>query len=84
VAAGHPEPHVHLAFFAEEVPDLGDLSRFAPDTAVVIGREVHLCLPGGMGRSKLAAALDRSLAPGGTTRNWRTVTALVDMAVALG
>lgn len=84
VAAGRREPDVHLTFFADEVPDLGDLSRFAPDTAVAVGRELHLFLPAGMGRSKLAAALDRSLAPGGTSRNWRTVTALAEMAQALG
>jgi uncharacterized protein (DUF1697 family) len=80
VARGEDSAKVHLTFYATLAPDPGDLGRFAPDTAVPIGREMHLFLPGGMGRSKLAASLDRSVAPGGTTRNWRTVTTLLEMA----
>jgi uncharacterized protein (DUF1697 family) len=45
------------------------------------GAEVYAWCPGGIGRSKLMAALgDPKLTPGGTARNWRTVTALAEMA----
>ena len=50
---------------------------------MAIGRELHLSMPNGLGRSKLAAALDRSIAPGGTSRNWRTFTTLLEMATEL-
>jgi uncharacterized protein (DUF1697 family) len=48
----------------------------------VVGREVYLHLPAGIGRSKLAADLARRGGPEGTTRNWRTVTTLVELAAA--
>lgn len=55
--------------------DLGD------ERLEVAGREVHAWCPGGVGRSALMAALDKAKAtPGGTARNWRTVTALAQMA----
>jgi uncharacterized protein (DUF1697 family) len=80
VARGEDPGNVHLTFFPGAAPDPGDLSDYAPDTAVALGGELHLFLPNGLGRSKLAADLDRRLAPGGTTRNWRTVTTLIAMA----
>ena len=44
------------------------------------GREVYLYLPDGIGRSKLAQALGKGgAAADGTTRNWRTVTKLVEL-----
>jgi uncharacterized protein (DUF1697 family) len=47
----------------------------------VVGRELYLCLPDGLGRSKLAAAANRHKAlAGATARNWRTVQALIDLA----
>jgi uncharacterized protein (DUF1697 family) len=80
VAGGEDPGSVHITFFPGVAPDPGDLSAYAPDTAVPVGGELHLFLPNGLGRSKLAADLDRKLAPGGTTRNWRTVTSLIEMA----
>jgi uncharacterized protein (DUF1697 family) len=84
VSRGEDTASVHVAFFAEDAEDPGDLSRFAPEEAVAIGREVHLFLPGGMGRSKLAASFGRSGAAVGTARNWRTVTTLLEMASGAG
>jgi uncharacterized protein (DUF1697 family) len=84
VARGEDTTGVHLTFFGGGAPDPGDLSSYAPDTAVAVGGEMHLFLPNGLGRSKLAADLDRKLAPGGTTRNWRTLTALIEMATSTG
>ncbi len=62
-----------------------DVDRFAPERVVAVGRELHLHLPGGIGRSPLATALARS-GPEveATTRNWRTVTTLADMAADRG
>ena len=84
VARGEDLGTVHLTFFPGAAPDPGDLSAYAPDTAVALGGELHLFLPNGLGRSRLAADLDRKLAPGGTTRNWRTVNALIELATEPG
>ncbi|HSO96434.1 MAG TPA: DUF1697 domain-containing protein [Acidimicrobiia bacterium] len=52
-----------------------------PDEAVVRGREVHLHCPGGYGRTKLNNAfIERQLATKATTRNWNTLTKLLDLA----
>jgi uncharacterized protein (DUF1697 family) len=76
--------HVHVTFLVEgataPTPSI-DEEAFAPERYAVDGRQVYLYLPNGMGRSKLAVALSRGKAgAAGTTRNWRTVTALRDMA----
>lgn len=50
------------------------------DEASVVGRTVYLRTPDGLGRSELAAQLNKKGAPGsgsGTTRNWATVTTLL-------
>jgi uncharacterized protein (DUF1697 family) len=51
------------------------------DAATVAGRVVYLHTPDGLGRSKLAEFLSRTgtpgLRPGGTARNWATVTQLL-------
>jgi uncharacterized protein (DUF1697 family) len=52
---------------------------FTPEEFATSKREVYLSLPKGMGRSKLAVAMEKALQGSGTTRNWRTVTALLDM-----
>jgi uncharacterized protein (DUF1697 family) len=57
-----------------------DLPSYAPEAAAAVGREVHLLLPGGVGRSPLAADLARQKGPVGTMRSWRTVTKLLAMA----
>jgi uncharacterized protein (DUF1697 family) len=60
---------------AIEAMDFGD------ERAAVDGGEVYAWCPGGIGRSALMAALgDPKLTPGGTARNWRTVTRLAEMA----
>jgi len=91
VVAGNPyqelatDPkQLHVAFLvegAEPVPLDGlELDRFAPEELTVVGREVYLYLPGGIGRSALAEALTRPRSTDATVRNWRTVTKLVDLA----
>ena len=75
---------LHVTFLDTEAQQaLGDLDveAFAPECVVAVGRELHLHLPGGIGRSPLAAALSRSgHGTEATTRNWRTVTKLAAMA----
>ena len=72
---------LHIVFLAAtpaaEAAKAFDASRFAPEEYPVIGREVFLHLPNGIGRAKLPPALP--LIRGGTARNWRTVQTLAEM-----
>jgi uncharacterized protein (DUF1697 family) len=52
----------------------------APDEARVIGAELYLRFPNGLGRSKTPGRVDRALKVAGTNRNWRTVAKLVELA----
>lgn len=57
-------------------PDLA-----APDEFRLRGRELYLHYPNGYGRSKLTNAyFEKQLGVAATTRNWRTVTALAELA----
>ena len=94
VVAGNPfagraaeVTHLHVTFLAA-APAAGrvrDLRarEFAPEELAVHGREVYLHCPNGYGRTKLNNAfLEKQLGVAGTTRNWRTVTTLADLAKA--
>jgi uncharacterized protein (DUF1697 family) len=77
---------VHVSFLADvpspqKVRELDELSgQFGDDRFEVIGSHVYLHCPGGYGETKLHNSfLERRLATTGTTRNWRTVTALGEM-----
>jgi uncharacterized protein (DUF1697 family) len=49
----------------------------------VLNREVYLYCPDGYGRSKLTnTTIEKKLSVVATTRNWRTVNALLEMAKA--
>lgn len=71
---------VHVSFLAEPPPPrwLAPLDRasFLPEEARVVGRQLYLHLPGGIGRSKLAVAVTRLGGPTATVRNWRTAETL--------
>jgi len=57
--------------------------RFVPDRAVVAGADVYLCLAGRYSDTVLQnGRIERSLGQVATTRNWRTVAALADLAGA--
>jgi uncharacterized protein (DUF1697 family) len=76
---------VVVAFLGEavEVGDLGlgDLSAYLPDELAIVGREIYVSVPNGQGRSKLMRELTEKRAPTMlTVRNWRTVTALAELA----
>jgi uncharacterized protein (DUF1697 family) len=60
--------------------DTFDLDAYHPESAFISGRELYLYLPGGMGASKLAVALTRRPSTPGTTRNWRTMTKLMELS----
>lgn len=81
---GMPEKELHVHFLAglptaEAVKSL-DPNRSAPDAFRVIGREVYLHMPNGMGRTRLTSTyLDSRLATVGTARNWATVQKLLEI-----
>jgi uncharacterized protein (DUF1697 family) len=92
VVAGNPfadadTGHLHVTFLADgpvpaRVAEV-DGARFAPDAFRLLGREVYVHAPDGYGRSKLGNAyFERVLGVAATTRNWRTVTALAELAGA--
>lgn len=75
---------VHVSFLVDgarrAAPSIHP-SDFEPEQWSVSGRQTYLLLPNGMGRSKLAAAFAGGRAGAeSTVRNWRTVTALADLA----
>lgn len=58
-----------------------EAAKFEPERLGVSDREVYLLLPGGIGRSRLAAVVMRvDNAKCGTARNWKTVLALAELA----
>ena len=79
------EPTILHGTFLCELPDpklaSSDLGYSGTDEFLVSGRDVYLFCPTGYGRTKLNNAFwERKLKTQGTTRNWRTVGALLDMA----
>ena len=84
---GMPEKTLYVYFLADtptaEAIQLLDPSRSVPDAYRVVGREVYLYMPNGMGRTKLTSSyLDSRLSTVGTARNWATVCKLFEMAHA--
>lgn len=54
---------------------------FEPDELRIAGREIYLHCPAGYGRSKLTNAyLEQQLGLAATTRNWKTVNRLAELA----
>lgn len=80
---------LHVVFCERAVPtgllaDI-DLDAVAPEHATVVGEEVYLSLPNGMGRATLPTLVERAgrAAVGvATTRNWNTVLRLRDMVAS--
>jgi uncharacterized protein (DUF1697 family) len=84
-AEGDPKC-LHLFFLAgpAKKPDLAGLEAIAAagERFLLKGKVFYLHAPAGFGTSKLAARAERLLGVATTARNWRTVTALRDMASA--
>ncbi|MEU6262561.1 DUF1697 domain-containing protein [Saccharopolyspora shandongensis] len=81
----HDHAKLHVAFLtAEPDPDRAAqlaVPEGAPEELHLNGRELYLHYPAGAGRSRLTAAyLEKRLGVGVTARNWKTVTALAELA----
>jgi uncharacterized protein (DUF1697 family) len=94
VAVGNPflkkgldEATLHVTFLdaapkKSAIDAISELA-FAPDTLVVAGREIYLSCPEGYGNTKLHNGFfEKRLKVGATTRNWKTVVTLLEMANA--
>ena len=90
-AASNPFPQaeqepsrLHLAF-AQTPPldpdvELLESLRSQSESFKLLGDVLYLHAPEGIGRSKLAANIERGLGGAATMRNWRTVQKLLSMA----
>ena len=74
---------LHVVFCSAIAPAVtADLDAVAPEHATVVGADVYLHLPDGMGRAKLPALVEKDLRRAGivgTARNWNTVEQLLRM-----
>ena len=75
-------PRVHVSFL-DTAPDRALLEGaseqdWSPEEYTVLGRDVYLHLPHGMGKSFMVPRL--KFLKDATTRNWNTVLALVEMS----
>jgi uncharacterized protein (DUF1697 family) len=90
VVARDPYPvddptRVVVCFLAERLRlgdlGLGEFDAYRPDELTLAGRELYVSLPHGQARSKLMERLTKKRLPTTlTVRNWRTVTALAELA----
>jgi uncharacterized protein (DUF1697 family) len=75
---------LHITFLssAPKHPDLQSLSAVKKQSErfTLKGKWFYLHAPEGIGRSKLAARVEKALGVPGTARNWRTVCKLAEMA----
>ena len=85
VAAGAEATRLHVTFLTEE-PDAARARAVAAfdagaDELRIAGREVYLHCPAGYGNTKLDNGFfERRLGAIATTRNWNTVTKLVELS----
>jgi uncharacterized protein (DUF1697 family) len=83
-AARESDPtKLHVTFLRDDPGTVAvspeDARRFAPDEYVVVGREVYAYCPNGYGTTKINNTFfEKRLGVPATTRNWKTVAALVD------
>jgi uncharacterized protein (DUF1697 family) len=78
---------LHVTFLAKapSKPALEKLDALAGtrDEYRLVGREIYLHCPINYGETKLSnTAIEKALSVGATTRNWKTVTVLCEMAAA--
>lgn len=77
------EVRVYVGFMVKKAPEaIGaalDHQRFEPDRFAIVGSQVYLYLPAGIGQSKLPNYLIRQLKTSLTMRNWNTVNKLVEL-----
>jgi len=76
---------LHVTFLSD-APAKAALDHIKPLAAQsekiqIIGREIYLYCPDGYGSTKLSnTAIEKKLSVGATTRNWKTVNTLMEMA----
>lgn len=90
VVEANPYPHalenpksLHF-FFMDTAPDSPGLEkleslRAESESFQIQGRILYLHAPDGIGRSKLAAAIEKAVGVDTTARNWNTVKSLLEM-----
>jgi uncharacterized protein (DUF1697 family) len=83
--AGVDEKHLHVGFLHAAPEGATEKCLGAidcdPEQVAVVGRELYLLLPNGMGRAVLPVKMERCLRPAPVTvRNWRTVAKLVELS----
>ncbi|WP_030264398.1 DUF1697 domain-containing protein [Streptomyces violens] len=79
---------LHVTFLSEPPADTAPLDAldpagYAPDTFRLLGRDLYLWCPEGVGRSRLAAAVTAAslkLGVTATARNWNTVNKILAVA----
>ena len=86
--AGEDEPKtLHLYFLANAASEVDyaalDALKSATEQFELIGRVFYLHAPDGIGRSKLAARVEKCLGVSATARNWRTVEKILQLATVL-
>ncbi len=79
--------NVHLYFLTEPTsnPDLDGMDGVKTDREeyVLAKKVLYLHTPDGLGKSKLAERVERSLGVQATARNWRSVTRILEIAEQL-
>ncbi|PWK65803.1 DUF1697 domain-containing protein [Aminobacter sp. AP02] len=82
VADDHKKLHAYALERAPAVAEIAPLSErnSGPERFEVKGDILYLHAPDGLGSSKFAEILPRTLKVPGTARNWRTVLTLLEMA----
>lgn len=80
---GTPE-HIASVFLSELPHDPDNVAlnalKFDSEEIALVDNVFYLHAPDGIGRSKLAARVERLLGVGATARNWRTVSKIGEMA----
>ena len=82
------EPKTLHFYFLETSPPTPDLAKLAAaqtdrEQFALIDKVFYLHTPDGIGRSKLAAAVEKGLGVSTTARNWRTVSKILEMGTAV-
>jgi len=82
------EPSKLLVTFLPKVPEREIQTAVRrinadPEEMHLSDRELYVYYPDGMGKSKLAAVVDKALQKGGTARNWNTVMKVLELAEKL-
>jgi uncharacterized protein (DUF1697 family) len=79
---GIDDSKLHVTFLADVAPEAAEMSlkplAANPERFHVKGREVYLYCPNGYGRTRLSNnGIEKKLGVGATTRNWKSVNALL-------